>query len=121
LNLVQGSRHILRPRGQEEPAVQEDRPAAPGDLQLLPEGTLAAGTECQAGRGRGPLAYRNVERRGLGRAADRAGLNANTQPRLRVHDLRHTFASHLIVDLRLDVAQVSRILGHARPSITLDT
>jgi len=37
-----------------------------------------------------------------------------------VHDLRHTFASHLIVDLRLDVAQVSRILGHARPSITLD-
>ena len=42
-------------------------------------------------------------------------------PKLRVHDLRHTFASHLIVDLRLDVAQVSRILGHARPSITLDT
>jgi integrase len=40
---------------------------------------------------------------------------------LRVHDLRHTFASHLIVDLRLDVAHVSRILGHARPSITLDT
>ena len=35
--------------------------------------------------------------------------------------LLDTFASHLIVDLRLDVAQVSRILGHARPSITLDT
>ncbi len=34
---------------------------------------------------------------------------------------RHTFASHLIVDLKLDVAHVSRILGHARPSITLDT
>ena len=31
------------------------------------------------------------------------------------------FASHLIVDLKLDVAHVSRILGHARPSITLDT
>jgi integrase len=40
---------------------------------------------------------------------------------LRLHDLRHTFASHLIVDLGLDVAQVSRILGHARASITLDT
>ena len=26
----------------------------------------------------------------------------------------------LIVDLKLDVAQVSQILGHARPSITLD-
>ncbi len=68
-----------------------------------------------------PLGFRNVERRGLCRAAERAGLNADGRPRLRVHDLRHTFASHLIVDLRLDVAQVSRILGHARPSITLDT
>ncbi len=28
-------------------------------------------------------------------------------------------ASHLIVDLGLDVAQVSRILGHASPTITL--
>ena len=67
-----------------------------------------------------PLGARNVERRGLGREADLAGLNPEELPRLRVHDLRHTFPSHLIVDLRLDVAQVSRILGHARPSITLD-
>jgi integrase len=55
-----------------------------------------------------PLSCRNVERRGLGHAADTAELNTSDQPRLRVHDLRHTFASH-------------RILGHARPSITLDT
>jgi integrase len=68
-----------------------------------------------------PLGGRNVERRGLRRAADQAGLNPEELPRLRVHDLRHTFASHLIIDLRLDVAQVSQILGHARPSITLDT
>jgi integrase len=68
-----------------------------------------------------PLGYRNVERRGLRRAAELAGLSTDERPRLRVHDLRHTFASHLIVDLRLDVAHVSRILGHARPSITLDT
>ena len=67
-----------------------------------------------------PLGARNVERRGLGRAADGAALNPDELPRLRVHDLRHTFASHLIVDLKLDVAQVSQILGHARPSITLD-
>jgi hypothetical protein len=39
---------------------------------------------------------------------------------LRFHDLRHTFASHLVVDLGLDVAQVSRILGHASITITLD-
>jgi hypothetical protein len=41
--------------------------------------------------------------------------------RVRFHDLRHTFASHLIIDIRLDVVQVSRILGHARTSMTLDT
>lgn len=68
-----------------------------------------------------PLGYRNVERRGLTRAAKKAGLEQEGLLPLRLHDLRHTFASHLIVDLRLDVAQVSRILGHARPSITLDT
>ena len=41
-------------------------------------------------------------------------------PRLRFHDVRHTFASHLIVDLGLDVVRVGRILGHARVSTTLD-
>jgi integrase len=78
-------------------------------------------TTCSAPRPGTPLGARNVERRGLGRAADKAGLNGEDQLRLRVHDLRHTFASHLIIDLRLDIAQVSSILGHARPSITLDT
>jgi integrase len=47
-------------------------------------------------------------------------LNDDGWPPLRFHDLRHTFASHLIIDLGLDVAQVSRILGHARITITLD-
>jgi integrase len=69
----------------------------------------------------GPLYCGNVERRGLRRAAHDAGLNTDDRPRLRLHDLRHTFASHLSIDLKLDIAQVSRILGHARPSITLDT
>lgn len=68
-----------------------------------------------------PQGYRNIERRGLRRAAEKAGLNGEGQAPLRLHDLRHTFASHLVIDLRLDVAQVSRILGHARASITLDT
>lgn len=67
-----------------------------------------------------PHGQRNVGRRSLGDAADRAGLNSEEWPPLRFHDLRHTFASHLIVDLGLDVAQVSRILGHASITITLD-
>jgi integrase len=67
-----------------------------------------------------PHGHRNVTRRGLQRAARLAGVDSNGCPPLRFHDLRHTFASHLILDLRLDVAQVSRILGHARVMITLD-
>jgi integrase len=67
-----------------------------------------------------PLSQRNVARTALARAAARAGLDGQGRPPLRFHDLRHTFASHLIVDLRLDVCQVSRILGHARTAITLD-
>ena len=67
-----------------------------------------------------PHGHRNIAQRVLRRAADAAQLNGDDWPPLRFHDLRHTFASHLIVDLGLDVAQVSRILGHARITITLD-
>jgi integrase len=67
-----------------------------------------------------PYGHRNVSRRALGRAAHRAGLNDDGWLPLRFHDLRQTFASHLIIDLGLDPAQVSRILGHARITITLD-
>jgi len=67
-----------------------------------------------------PYGHRNVARRCLTRAAERAGLNDDGWPPLRFHDLRHAFASHLIIDLGLDVAQVSRVLGHASPTITLN-
>ncbi len=64
--------------------------------------------------------HHNVSKRALRRAATGAGLDRPGR-RVRFHDLRHTFASHLIIDIRLDVVQVSRILGHARTSMTLDT
>ncbi len=67
-----------------------------------------------------PLLHRNAARDAFRRTVARAGLDAGGQ-RLRFHDLRHTFASHLIIDVELDPAQVSRILGHARTSFTLDT
>jgi integrase len=67
-----------------------------------------------------PLGQRNVARTALAHTVTRARLDGRGRPPLRFHDLRHTFASHLIVDLRLDVCQVSRILGHAGTAITLD-
>jgi integrase len=64
-----------------------------------------------------PLHYRNVVRRGLDVAVNRAGLAMT--PRLRFHDLRHTFASLLIAE-GADVVFASRKLGHASVKTTLD-
>jgi integrase len=61
-----------------------------------------------------PLAQRNATR-SLARIARAAGLEG-----MGYHTLRHGFASTLIIELRLDPVVVSRQLGHARPSITLD-
>jgi integrase len=64
------------------------------------------------GRG-GRLDQRNFRARVFEPALRRAGLR-----RIRVHDLRHTAASMLIA-AGVDVATVSKVLGHANPSITL--
>ena len=82
---------------------------------------LARGSDYVFATSRGSaFLHHNVSKRVLRRAAVDASLDRDGR-RLRFHDLRHTFASHLIIDIRLDVAQVSGILGHARTSMTLDT
>ena len=62
-----------------------------------------------------PISHRNAART-ITDASTAAEL-----PRIGFHVLRHGFASTLIVGLGLDPVQVSRQLGHAAPSITLDT
>ncbi len=59
------------------------------------------------------LGARNLTRRGLDKALERAGLG-----KLRFHDLRHTFASLLVAE-GLNVVFVSRQMGHSSPDITL--
>jgi integrase len=80
-----------------------------------------------------PLSARNVAWRGLEAAAVKARLMPSREQRklaqvagvdvglpVTMHTLRRTFASHLILDLKLDAVQVSKQMGHARPSITQD-
>lgn len=56
----------------------------------------------------------HVTERGLGPILRAAGL-----PRIRFHDLRHTFASMMLSEgARIDL--VSKMLGHASPAITLN-
>jgi integrase len=61
----------------------------------------------------GPMQRRNCARRGLDKALETTGL-----PHLSWHDLRHVAASALIAE-GASVPYVSRVLGHANPSITL--
>lgn len=122
-------RHQLSRPATDRPAglVSLKSEAARRDVVLLPQlGNLlrvhkvasrfsAEGAFVFANAEGAPRNYRNVSRRGLDKATESAGLRP-----MKWHGLRHTFASHLILDLGLDVAQVSRQLGHASPSITLD-
>lgn len=64
-----------------------------------------------------PIHHRNVQR-AWGSIRIAAKLR---HPLPRFHDLRHTAASVLIADSGGDVSYVSRILGHASKSMTLDT
>jgi integrase len=64
------------------------------------------------GRGREHSSAAN----GIGRALERAGL---ADAGISAHAFRHTFASMLIVGLKLDPARVAAQLGHGNPSITL--
>jgi integrase len=70
----------------------------------------------------GPLAWRNVERRGMD-AAFEAAVKAKRLPAGRrkpvLHDCRHTFGSMLIREGH-DVYTVKREMGHANASTTLD-
>jgi integrase len=61
----------------------------------------------------GPMDQSNV-RREFYAILEMAGL-----PKMRFHDLRHTAAS-LLLNNNIPVLVVSRILGHSKPSVTLD-
>ena len=78
-----------------------------------------------------PVTIRNYTRRGLEARLVKAGLLPPLaerkkaklagvepdQPPVTSHTLRRTFVSHLILDLKLDAVQVSKQVGHAKPSI----
>jgi integrase len=106
------------------PSAARDIPLAP-QLAIVLREHRAASTHRDGGdgvfatRNGTPFSQRNVQRSAPTRAACLAGLYDDSRA-LGFHVLRHTFASHLIVDLHLDVVQVSRILGRASVSTTLD-
>jgi integrase len=118
-------------RGEPARRVTPKTPASVREVPLVPQlsdrlaahrrGTsFAAPTDWVFVTSRGtPHGERNVAQRVLKKAADDTGLNDDGRPALRFHDLRHTFASHLIIDLGLDVAQVSRILSPRAPAATV--
>jgi integrase len=71
----------------------------------------------QSGR---PLNRHNVRNKGIGTAANKAGLHPEGATKITTHDLRRTFISHLILGLGLDPVRVSKIAGHSNVSVTLN-
>jgi integrase len=67
-----------------------------------------------------PLNRHNVRNKGIGTAADKAGLHPEGATKITTHDLRRTFISHLILGLGLDPVRVSKIAGHSNVSVTLN-
>jgi integrase len=65
-----------------------------------------------------PLSRDNVRSRVFRPAVDRALLDSPGTPRLRMHDLRHTFASMLIAS-GASPAFVAAQMGHGSPAVTL--
>lgn len=62
---------------------------------------------------------RSVIRAQLDSAVIRAKIHQEGMPKLRIHDLRHTFASHWVMDGG-DIYRLSKVLGHATVTITED-
>jgi integrase len=76
-----------------------------------------------------PLHYRNIVRRGLEKATEAAGIGSYVEDEegkrqwksaIRWHDLRHTFASLLLAQKKVNLLHVSRQLGHTNTTITLN-
>ncbi len=65
-----------------------------------------------------PIRYDNLRTRGLLAAVKKAGLDAEAKKPITLHGLRHGYGS-MLIRAGDDVANVSRRLGHANPSITL--
>jgi integrase len=140
--------HVRKQLGRDGVRVMPKTPGAVRAIVLMPqlEPLLKAHRERAFARGLArpsdpvfaseagtPLSARNLTGRGLETAAVGAGLTPSKTdrkkardegtelgPPLRMHTLRRTFASHLILDLKLDAVQVSKQMGHAKPSITQD-
>jgi integrase len=128
---------VLHVRMQLDPSgvrVVPKTPQAVREVEMFPAlvKVLRAHREAMLGRGfakptdyvfstetGGPMYYRNVSARGLGKAVERAGLDEDGKPSLRFHDLHHTYASMLIGQGE-DVTYVAAQMGHASAKITLD-
>ena len=65
-------------------------------------------------RAGGPINYSNMVRRHYHPALEKAGL-----PRMRFHDLRHTYAS-LLIDQGENLKYIQTQLGHSSPTVTLN-
>jgi integrase len=121
---------VRRQLGRDGDRVEPKTEEAQRDVLLLPalarvlrEAKLAsnysaAGDYVFSSQAGTPLQVRNVSRRGLEKAIEKAGISADGKRRIGWHLLRHGFGSMLLAQGE-NVVFVSGQLGHKDPKITL--
>lgn len=90
-------------------------------LVSLAEGRPGSATLFESPRRKGSAIARTYPSQAFTRATGLANADRDDPiPRITVHGLRHTFAAIALPVAGADILSVSRAMGHARPSITLD-
>lgn len=107
------------------PAARRDIPLVPAIVDVLRRHREAAFAN---GRARpedfvfSTASGRPWDQRNASRAFDAAVKAANLEgDKPSTHDLRHSFASYLITEARLDAHRISRLLGHTSVAFTMTT
>lgn len=113
--------------GTDTTKTRASRRVLPVPASLLPQLVDQAGGRAKSEwlfpspRTKGASIAKQYPNQALARAVGRANRARQEQlPRLTVHGLRHTFAGIALSEAEADLLSVSRAMGHARPSITLD-
>ena len=119
--------HVRRQLGRDR-TVADQTAAGRRDVVLMPQLAAVLKSHRLASRHSLPSDFvfaapdgRGRDHRSTSRGIERAVARANLGASVSAHNLRHTFASQLIIGMGLDPVRVSKLLGHSNAGFTAST